>query len=134
MSQQNVDRVAASYALWQRGDYQQWVATMDPQFEWDISAHPLPDWPDQGKGRAEWLRHLVGYLERSIDYSAEVRELIDAGDDIVVVMHETARMRDTGVILDRDLIQVVTFREGRAVLLRVFKTKAEALEAVGRSD
>jgi hypothetical protein len=40
-------------------------------------------------------------------------------------------MRASDVVLDRDLPQVWTIREGRAVRLRVFKTRQEALEAAG---
>jgi ketosteroid isomerase-like protein len=61
----------------------------------------------------------------------EIRETIDAGDDVVVVVHETARLRDSGTALDRDLVEVWTLRDGLAVLFRVFPTKAAPLDAVG---
>jgi ketosteroid isomerase-like protein len=56
---------------------------------------------------------------------------LDAGDDVVVVVHETARLRDSGTALDRDLVEVWTLRDGLAVLFRVFPTKAAPLDAVG---
>ena len=77
---------------------------------------------------------IVTYLSGWTDYSAELKEVIDAGDQVVVVLHETASMRDTGVPLDRDLVQVWTVRDGRASFLRVFRTKVEALEAAGLSE
>ena len=40
-------------------------------------------------------------------------------------------MRDSDMMLDRDLPTVWTVRDGRAVRHRVFKTRADALEAVG---
>ena len=66
--------------------------------------------------------------------SAELKELIDAGDQVVAVVHETAKMRDSGVALDRDLVQLWTVRDGRGTFLRVFRTKAEALEAAGLAE
>jgi ketosteroid isomerase-like protein len=131
MSRENMELVATSWDLWLRRDFDGWLDTIDADIEWDISAYPLPDWPDRGKGREEWLRHLSAYLAAWIDHTQEVLELIDAGDDVVVVVRETARMRDSGATLDRNINFVFTVRDGRAVRFRVFLTRDEALEAVG---
>jgi ketosteroid isomerase-like protein len=73
-----------------------------------------------------WKRgDLEGWLE-TIDPAI--------GWDISLVVHETATMRDTGVPLERDLVQLWTVRGGKAVFLRVFQTKAEALEAARLED
>lgn len=77
---------------------------------------------------------LATYTSGWNDYSANLTELIDAGDDVVAVLHETATMRETGVPLDRDLVQLWTVRDGRATFLRVFQTKAEAVEAAGLQE
>jgi len=53
---------------------------------------------------------------------------------IVVVLHATVALRDSESILDRDLIQVWTIRNGMIARFRVFKTKAQALEAAGLSE
>jgi hypothetical protein len=50
---------------------------------------------------------------------------------VIVVLHETAQMRDTGVALDRELVHLWTVRDGRGAFLRVFRTRAEALAAAG---
>ena len=43
-------------------------------------------------------------------------------------------MGETGVTLDRDLVQLWGVRNGRVVFLRVFQSKAEALEAAGLDE
>ena len=134
MSRENVDSVARSWELWLRRDFDAWLETIDPDIEWDLSAYPLVDWPDHGKGRQELLKQVTQYVAGWVGHHQEVRELIDAGDDVVAVVHETARMRESGATLDRDLIFVFTLREGRAVRWRVFETKEDALEAVGLSE
>ena len=135
MSRENVETVGRAMELWLRGDLDAWLELMDPDIGWDISTHPLPDVPNHGRGRDALMADMiVTYLSGWTDYSAELKEVIDAGDQVVVVMHETARMRDTGVPLDRDLVQVWTVRDGRASFLRVFRTKVEALEAAGLSE
>jgi ketosteroid isomerase-like protein len=133
MSQENVELVRRSTELWFCGDLDAWVETIDPDIGWDISTHPLPDVPNHGRGREAFLTDMLGtYLSGWNDYSAELKELVDAGgDQVAVVLHETAKMRETGVTLDRDLVHLWTVRDGRGSFLRVFRTKAEALEAAG---
>jgi ketosteroid isomerase-like protein len=43
-------------------------------------------------------------------------------------------MRGSDITLDRDLPNVWTVRDGRAVRFRVFKTRDQALEAAGLSE
>lgn len=61
-----------------------------------------------------------------------MRELIDAGEEVVVVLAETTGLRDSETALDRDLHQTWTVRNGVIVRMRVFKTKVQALEAAGQ--
>ena len=110
------------------------VATIDPDIAWDISAHPLPDFPDRGSGRGAFVRHMADYFAGWTDYEATVQESIDVGDDVVLILHERARMRASDSILDRDLPVVWTVRNGRNVGFRVFKTRAEALEVARLSE
>jgi ketosteroid isomerase-like protein len=134
MSQENVEVVRASFELWCDGRMGEWIATLDADIEWDISAHPLPDFPDRGRGRGAFVGHMGDYLSGWIAYEASGKELIDQGDNVVLIIHERARMPDSDTMLDRDLPTVWTVRDGRAVRLRVFQARAEALEAVGLSE
>ena len=132
MSQENVEATRSSYDLWLSGKFDAWAETIDPNVGWDISTHPLPDVPNRGRGRDAFLTDVMAtYASGWNDYSAEMKELIDAGDLVIAVLHETATMRETGVSLDRDLVQLWTVRDGRLAFLRVFRTKGEALEAAG---
>jgi ketosteroid isomerase-like protein len=135
MSQENVEVVRRSFELWLGGDLEAWIETIDPEVGWDISTHPLPDVPNHGRGREALVTDMLAtYLSGWNDYSAELKELVDAGDRVVVVLHETASMGGTGVTLDRDLVQLWTVRNGRGAFLKVFQTKAAALEAAGLSE
>jgi ketosteroid isomerase-like protein len=117
------------------GDFNAWLTTIDPDVGWDISTHPLPDVPNYGRGREAFMTDMhATYLGGWTGYSAEVKEVIDGGDNVVVVLHEMARMRGTGVPLDRDLVQVWTVRDGRGAFLRAFRSKAEPLEAAGLQE
>ena len=132
MSQDSVEVVRRSFELWLRGDLEAWLETIDPDIGWDISTHPLPDVPNYGRGRDAFATDMLAtYVSGFNDYSAEMKELVDAGAHVVAVLHEMATMRETGVTLDRDLVQVWTVQNGLGAFLRVFRTKAEALEAAG---
>lgn len=136
MSQENVEVVGRSTELWLRGEYDAWIETIDPGVGWDISKHPLPDVPNRGRGREALVTDMLAtHLSGWTDYSAEIKELVDAGSDqVIMVLHETAKMGGTGVVIDRDLVQLWTVRDGRGALVRVFQTKAEALEAAELSE
>jgi ketosteroid isomerase-like protein len=135
MSQENVEIVRRSFDLWRHGDLEGWLETIDPAIEWDISSHPLPDVPNRGSGREAFLTDMLAtYTSGWNDYSAELKEVSEAGEHVILVAHETATMRDTGVPLERDLVQLWTVQGGKAVFLRVFRTKAEALDAAGLEE
>jgi ketosteroid isomerase-like protein len=135
MSQENVELVKRSFDVFLRGDLQAWLETLDPDIGWDISTHPLPDVPNHGRGRDAFATDMMAtYLSGWMDYSAELTEVVDAGDEEIAVVHETASMGETGVALDRDLVQLWSVRNGRGAFLRVFQTKSEALEAAGLSE
>jgi ketosteroid isomerase-like protein len=132
MSQENVDLVRRSTELWLNADFEGWLETIDPEIRWDISSHPLPDVPNTGSGREALVNDmLLTYMSGWNEYAAEIVEVSEAGEQVILVLRETATMRDTGVSLERDLVQLWTVREGRGVFLRVFRSKAEALEAAG---
>jgi ketosteroid isomerase-like protein len=131
MSEENVDLMRGAFRRFQAGD-QGWVDVLDPDIEWDISAHPLPDVPNQGRGRDRLLSEVFAtYFSGWLDYRAEIQETVGVGDEVVLVLHETARLRGSDTGLDRELVQVWTIRNGLAVFHRVFPSKAEALDATG---
>jgi ketosteroid isomerase-like protein len=122
-----------------RDGYEEWIAGgFDPEIvfelyapdvEWDLSAYPLPDFPDRGKGRDQLFRNFVEYFSGWNEYEADVREYIGAGDDVIVIQHERARIGQSGVLIERDVAHVYTVRDSLIVRWRVFETRDEALEA-----
>ena len=115
MSEENVEVVRRGFELWQEGRVNEWIKTLDADIEWDVSAHPLPDFPNTGSGRDALAGHLGAYLSGWNDYETSIKELIDRGDEVIAIMHERARMRGSDMTLDRDLPNVWTVRDGRAV-------------------
>lgn len=63
----------------------------------------------------------------------EVEEFIDAGDSVVVLVHEFRRGKGSGVEMETDTAVVYEVHNGRVVRLQGYMDRAEALEAAGLS-
>jgi ketosteroid isomerase-like protein len=101
--------------------------------EWDISGYPTVDLPTRGSGRDNLLDAFRTYYRGWTSYQADFTELIDAGENVVGVLREKAGVGDSDVVLERDVFNVWTLRDGLVVKWRAFETREQALEAAGLS-
>jgi ketosteroid isomerase-like protein len=139
MSEENVE-VARQFAeAVQRGlEHDDPLAMFDTglladDWEWVVQT------PFEGKsvwtGReefGEFFRLWTGEFEA---YSIRFEEPIDAGDDrVVVIVHQRATGKGSGVPLEWDNGLVFELRDGRAVRTTNYPTHSEALEAGGLSE
>ena len=132
MSAENVEIV--------RLGYDEFLATGElveritaPEFVWDMST--FHGWPERQtyegpKGTREFLTDWVGAWE---DWRREVRELIDAGDDVVAILHQSGRSKTTGLEVDMDFAQVWTLKDGKQTRMRMYADPDDALREVGLS-
>jgi ketosteroid isomerase-like protein len=132
MSEENVEIVLRAWEAWQQGE--PWDEFLDPEFEWDLSARASLDFPVRGRGREDYVQLMETYRRAWIHYEMAPKELIDAGDNVVVLLHETTGARGTEALIEQDSYFVWTFREGKAVRLETFSTRDKALEAAGLSE
>jgi ketosteroid isomerase-like protein len=128
MSRDNVEAVRLSIAAYQRGEWEEATAYLAPDVVWEVGQ----ELPARGPAavREMWKRWNSEWEE--LDMVDE--EFIDAGDNVVVVMHYRARGRLSGVAVEEREFEVHTFRDGQCVRKVTFGTRAEALEAVGLSE
>ena len=75
-------------------------------------------------GWTDWLSPFASYL-------LDVQEVVDAGDEILVLSHVRARTHRDGVLVEHDPAAALTVRDGRVVRVRFFLERAEAFEALG---
>jgi ketosteroid isomerase-like protein len=132
MSQENVEIVQQVYEAFARRDFAAVLGLCSADFELDITAHPIPDFPNVGTGGEHLMRFFATYLEGFSEYTLEVNQIIDAGDKVMAECHDTARL-GPGVV-ERDLAHVWTLEAGRIVRLEAFKAGGGALEAGGLSE
>lgn len=132
MSQENVGIVRAIYEAWARGDYEAAFEVIDGDVEW---FGPL-DVSGSGFARGhEGVRHSLGMWVGTWDeFHFELRELIDAGDEVLVAGWQRGRGKGSGVEVSEEIFSVWTVRSGKAVRQRMFRDRAEALDAVGLSE
>jgi ketosteroid isomerase-like protein len=111
MSQENVEIVRTALEASQRNEGR--YDLLDPDFAWDFSAYTGLDVAPKGTGRENFRRLMERYRRAWLDYHIALKELVDAGSEVVVVVHETARLKHTEMLVERDMAQVLTLQDGR---------------------
>jgi ketosteroid isomerase-like protein len=129
MSQENVEIV--------RSAFERWNATREPDFSHfhpELVYHPRADEPDPSAhiGRDEYERLFRGFVESFSEMRVEVLDLIDVGDRVIAstVLHGTIGGGD----LKDAYVFVYELRDGLIMEGWEYKTRQEALEAVGLSE
>ena len=134
MSQENVETIRALYDATAAGDTGAALARIDPDIEINYRG-VVPDLRGRDlrghAGVAELMATITGEFS---DFEAHPEEVIDGGEHVVVVVFQKGTGRVSGATVERRVGQVWTVRDGRAVRWRIFKDKAEALEAAGLSE
>ena len=132
MSREHVESARKGYEAFARGDLDGVLDMMDP----DIEAHNPVEVPEAAvhHGREAVRRDWEQTIDLFDDFSIEVEEFIDAGDELVVFLRYRARARGSDAEIDTPMAHVLTFREGKAVRLRQYLDRAQALKAAGLSD
>lgn len=132
MAQENVEIVRRSLEAFARGDLDAAFAAHAPDTEWRTAA----DEPDQHTYRGiDGLRSLAGSLaeawEDRFDDVTEFEEFIDRGEWIVVPWSARVRGKGSGIPMKVTETYAVRVEAGRIVRVEEYRSKEEALEAVG---
>jgi uncharacterized protein len=124
-----IETVKGIYAAINRNDIAGAVAAFDPQMEWIEPA----DFP--GGGTYRGIEAVSANISKGRDTWAEggceVEQVIVAGGKIVVFVHARVRLNNKADWIDGRFADVYTFRQGKAVQMRLFVERRDALEWVG---
>jgi uncharacterized protein len=122
--------VQRSYVAFARHDLDAVMADMDAEIEW----HQAQGLPHGGfyRGIAEVRRNIFDPLDEQWwdEFSATPDELLDAGDDVVVLGRYRGVAKGTGKRLDVPFVHVWTVRDAKAVRFRQFLDTAGWVEAL----
>ena len=136
MSQENVEIVRAAFAAWNAGDMDAVFALYHPELVY----HPRADEPDPSPhvGRDAYERLVRGFVDSFSEVTVEVLEVIDAGDHVIAstVLHVVLRGQGgaSGAGVSDTYVFVYKLRDGLVAEGWEYRTKQEALEAVGLSE
>lgn len=130
MARADVEFLRDGYEALARGDIESFTALSRERLGPDFEFHHVWD------GRI--LRGFEGTMEWISDtretwegYSQDVEELIELGEDVVVVLRISARGGGSGVPVAQQLAVLWTFEDGKAIRARSFTSREEALAAAG---
>ena len=114
---------------WNAGDLRGAAQSLDPDVEWRMPSN----FPEVGvyRGREEVIARLEEFRRSWTEFRIVVEELIDSGEQVVALTRFFGRS-ELGLQLSGSSVdaQVWTFREGRAVSVRMHPGTEEALKLV----
>jgi ketosteroid isomerase-like protein len=125
MSQANVEVIRRLFDAYRRGDYAEAAECLAAHIVYEVGQE-LP-----ARGREE-VRAMWERWDSTWDQLETVpEEFIDAGEQVLVTVHYSARGRGSGIEYDERLFEVYTFSDGQCVRKQEFRQRSEALGAAG---
>jgi ketosteroid isomerase-like protein len=131
MSQENVELTRRVFQAFNDRDLDTLLAGLHE----DVEAFPRLAAVEGGyrghDGVRRWWEQLLGAFP---DFHAEILEVRDLGEFMVVVLRVRGRGAESDTPLDAAIWHVNQFRDGKVIRWRVYTSESEALEAVGLSE
>jgi ketosteroid isomerase-like protein len=129
---QAIIALQGAYAAFNRGDMEAAVAPLGAEIEWTEPA----EFPGGGTyhGREAAKRYLTQSRAAWAEVSSEPEQFITAGNRIVVFVHARVRAKGSNEWQDVRLADVYTFHDGKAIQMRAFADRREALHWVGVNE
>ena len=130
MSQQNLEWARRLAEVWTGRYTEAWSALVRPRLAPDFEIHPL--YLERTYKGVEGIRQLWADIDEIWqDYRMEIKEIVDLGEHVLMLAHITARGTGSGVPIDEEIAMLWAYEGDKAVWLKSFRSKSEALEAAG---
>jgi ketosteroid isomerase-like protein len=124
-----IEGLKKTYAAHNRNDVAAAVEILDPEVAWIEPAH----YPEGGTHHG--LEAVKALLTRALATWAEggctPERFIVAGDRVLVVVHIHVRVKGQAEFIDGEHASVYTFRDGKAIEMRIFDETRDAFEWIG---
>ena len=131
MSKQNVEVVQAMFAAFLRGDYQTAIDAFDPSVLGDFTH--MPD-GQMTRGRDELWKETARWIATWERLDTRVERVIDADQEVVVVVEQTGVARGSGIETTIRYGQTFTVRNSKIARMATYLDARKALEAVGLAE
>jgi ketosteroid isomerase-like protein len=128
MFQEDVERLRGAYEAFNEGGVEAILERLAPEFQ----VRDRESSPDrETRHGKEGIKQLFdSYMEAFDALRLDPEEFIDAGDQIVVSLHQRIRGKGSGAEVVGRIAHVWTMSGGAALRLRIFADKESALEAL----
>jgi ketosteroid isomerase-like protein len=131
VSSANIDIVRATYEAFNHESRETMLEFLHPEIEWDES-----DLPARRPGVYHGHAGIVSLLEENAtlweNICIAIDDIAEGGDDrVIAFIRAKGRGRNTGVDVELASAQVWTIRDGKAVHVRLYLDREEALQAAG---
>jgi ketosteroid isomerase-like protein len=130
MSQENLDLLRRVFEYVERtGEIL--PEAVHPDIVWDTTTFRGAILPGSFVGVEEvngWLEEWLGSFD---DWSFDIEELFDAGDQVVTIVRHHGKAKHGGPEVEMRFAQVWTFRGGLGARMELYADRNEALEAAG---
>ena len=134
MSQENVEIVRRIYGEWERGNFREGTKLYDPYIllvvrpEFGLASGVYCG-PDEV---ARYMREIFLAEWEGLVIAGD--EFVDAGDSVLVRVHQRATGQQSGVPGQLRYFQLWTFRGGSVIRIESVMGRADALQAAGLSE
>ena len=133
VSQKNVETVREAFEAFLGGDAERTAQLVDPDVEFHGTVGGLQE-GQVAHGQSEIDQQFEEVdLEAWEERRLEAEEFIDAGDEVVVLLHEYRRGRGSRIELESETAVVVAVSGGRVVRIQGYMDRDAALAAAGLS-
>jgi ketosteroid isomerase-like protein len=130
VSQENVEVLRVAFAEMADGDAMAVLRVSDE----NVRLYPRPEEPgvrpvyEGWEGCMEYFSNWYGQWDA---YEISPVEFLDAGDHVVVVLHERGRLERSEIEIKQDFSHSFKLRDRRIIEWRMYDNHDQALDAVG---
>jgi ketosteroid isomerase-like protein len=130
MSQENVEVVRYAFNAFERGE----VSELLDRLTDDLTTHRVE--PDDAvyHGKEGFFQATADWIENFDDWTVAPEAFLDAGDSVVVRVHQAARGERSGIPVEGLAWFVFQLRDGKIARMSIHLREAQALEAAGLSE
>ena len=132
MSEENIQRLRATYEAANRGDWDGFFADVHPDLE--LKAPDRMMRAGSYRGPAAVREFFEDLLEPFEDVVIEPERFVDRGDRVVVFLLLSSRPSGSSAKVEIRIGHLWTMRDGKAVELEIFAEREMALVAAGLPD
>jgi ketosteroid isomerase-like protein len=132
MSQENVRVARAAHRAMQDRDFDTLITLCSEDIEWRQDPRAVE--PGTYHGHDGVRRFFASLYETFEDFMPVPERYLEAGDKVVALLHVRAIGPASGIIIDNDVANVLTMRDGRIAVLQIYLDRAAALADAGLAE